>query len=104
MLVPAAGHGLDDGGYWEPREATRQVGSMKAGYVRLQAFPDHAQPEELRHARRMLQAARSGSPAFAQLNDHPRGEAPARPAWLRGGAWAANRAILQKLAALQPCS
>lgn len=100
-MVPAAGHSLDDEDWWSPREAVAHVGALGCGYARLQAFPDHAQPEELRHARRMLEAARRGRPAWAQLNDHPRGTLPERPAWLAGGPLAANRAILQKLATLR---
>jgi predicted acyl esterase len=99
-MVPAAGHTLDDEAWWAPREAVRHVGRLRCGYVRLQAFPDHAQPEEVRHARRMVRAALAGSAAFCQLNDHPRGQLPERPEWLRGGPLAANRAILGKLATL----
>jgi hypothetical protein len=101
IMVPAAGHTLVDETYWRPREALRHVGALRCGYARLQAFPDHAQPRELRHATRMIRAAEvSGLPWF-QLNDHPRGEAPARPNWLAGGPLAANAAILRKLVALR---
>lgn len=100
-MVPANGHSLDDDDWWLPREAGRHAGSLRCGYVRLQAFPDHAQPEELRHARRMMEAARQGTAAWAQLNDHPRGTLPERPAWLAGGPLVANSAILRKLGTLR---
>jgi hypothetical protein len=100
-LVPAAGHSLDDDTYWLPREAVRRVGELRCGYVRLQAWPDHAQPDELRHARRMVAAARAGRLPWFQVNDEPRGEAPERPHWIAGGPWASNRAILRKLRALR---
>ncbi len=100
-LVPAAGHTLDDEEYWRPREATRHVGSIRCGYLRLQAWPDHAQPQELRHADRLLRAAAAGALPWFQVNDHPRGTIPPRPNWLVGGPWAANRAILRKLADLR---
>ncbi len=100
-LVPAAGHSLDDEAWWPPREAVAHAGALQCGYARLQAFPDHAQPEELRHARRMLEAARAGAAPWVQLNDHPRGALPDRPHWLAGGPLAANRAILRKLSTLQ---
>jgi hypothetical protein len=100
-MTPAAGHGLDDESYWIPREAVRHVGQLRCGYVRLQAVPDHAQPEELRHAQRMVHAASRGELPWFQLNDHPRGDVPSRPAWLRGGNAAANEAILRKLGALR---
>lgn len=101
ILVPAAGHSLEDDTYWIPREATRGIGRLRCGYVRLQALPDHAQPTEIRHAQRMIHAAAAGTLPWFQLNDHPRGEAPARPDWLKGGPWAANQAILRKLKALK---
>jgi hypothetical protein len=100
-MVPAGGHSLDDDAWWQPREAVAHARALRCGYVRLQAFPDHAQPDELRHARRMLEAARSGSAAWWQLNDHPRGSLPDRPDWLEGGPLAANRAILRKIATLR---
>lgn len=101
ILVPAAGHGLDDDDYWIPREATRGVGHLRCPYVRIQAHPDHAQPTELRHAQRMIAAAAAGDLPWFQLNDHPRNEAPARPDWVRGGPWAGNQAVLRKLRALK---
>ena len=101
MLVPAAGHSLDDEAWWRPREAVLGVGSVRCGYVRLQALPDHAQPQETRHAHRMLCAARKGTAPWVQVNDHPRGQVPERPLWARGGPLAANALILRKLAALR---
>lgn len=101
LLLPAAGHTMDDDGYWAPREAVRHVARLRCGYVRLQALPDHAQPGELRHAERMIRAAATGALPWFQLNDHVRGEVPQRPNWLRGGPLAANAAILRKLEALR---
>lgn len=101
MLVPAAGHTLDDEAWWRPREAVRGAAALTCGYVRLQAFPDHAQPDELRHSRRMITAAAAGKLPWLQLNDHPRGERPERPHWIAGGPRAANQAILSKLRALR---
>lgn len=101
ILVPAKGHSLEDEDYWLPREATRHVARLRCPYVRLQAWPDHAQPQELRHAQRMIHAAAKGELPWFQLNDHPRNELPPRPHWLAGGPWAANRAILRKLRTLR---
>ena len=64
--------------------------------VRLQALPDHAQGADVRHARRMLAAARPRA-AWTQVNDHPRNDVPDRPRWLPPGPIAANRAILRTL-------
>lgn len=100
ILVPAAGHTLEDDTYWVPREATRTVGALRCGYVRMQALPDHAQPTETRHAMRMIRAAQAGTLPWFQLNDHPRGEVPERPNWLQGGPWAGNRALLRKVRTL----
>lgn len=100
-LDPAAGHALDDEAYWRPREPVRHVGGIRCGYVRLQAWPDHAQPNELRHAERLLRAASRGAGPWMQINDHPRGVVPPRPIWLTGGPWAANVAVLRKLAELR---
>lgn len=100
IMVPADGHHLEEDAYWNPREAVRRVGSLPCGYVRLQALPDHAQPREIRHAERMIRAAKSGNLPWFQLNDHARNELPARPNWLPGGPWQANRALLRKLRAL----
>ena len=98
-LLPADGHALDDEEYWCSREAVRHVGRLKCGYVRLQAAPDHAQLYDLRHARRLIDAAQT-APWF-QLNNHPRGLRPDSPRWISGGPLAANRAILAKLAELR---
>jgi hypothetical protein len=104
-MSPAMGHGLDDDAYWHAREATRHLGAMRCGYWRLQAVPDHAQPNELRHANRMLHAAEraraNGRLPWFALNDHPRNEHPARPVWLPGGTLAANRALTRVLRALR---
>lgn len=100
-MAPAAGHALDDEGWWGPREPVRHVGRLRCAYVRLQAFPDHAQPGELRHAARLLHAAASRPAADVQINDHPRGEVPLRPTWLPGGPWSANRALLLALGSLR---
>jgi len=104
-MSPAMGHTLEDDAYWHPREPTRHLTALRCGYWRLQGLPDHAQPEELRHATRMLHAAAAGRaahtlPWFA-LNDHPRDETPTRPAWLPGGTLAAHRAITRTLRALR---
>lgn len=100
IMAPALGHGLDDEVYWRPREAVRHVGKLTCGYVRLQAELDHAQPGETRHAQRMIRAAADGGVPWFQLNDHPRGEVPARPVWLQSGGLAANSAILRKVRVL----
>ena len=42
-------------------------------------------------------AAASETLPWFQLNDHARGEVPARPIWLPGGPIAANIAIRRKL-------
>ena len=101
-MVPAGGHTLEDDTWWHPREAVRHAASLRCGYVRLQAVPDHAQPDELRHAERMMRAVERGALPWYQINDHPRGIVPPRPNWLAGGPWTANCAILAKLAALRP--
>jgi len=98
MNAPAMGHKPDDLTYWKPREAVRAVGDIQAKYWRLQAYPDHAQPEELSHARKMMAAA-SGLDWF-RLNHHPAGETPPKPTWLKGGPFAANQAILKTIQAL----
>ncbi|MDP2305785.1 MAG: hypothetical protein Q8P18_07135 [Pseudomonadota bacterium] len=100
-LVPAAGHALTDEDYWRPREPVRHIGALRCGYVRLQAWPDHAQPGELRHAERMMDAAAKGTAPWFQINDHPRGGRPPRPTWVPPGPWAANAAILRKLSDLR---
>jgi len=100
IMAPAAGHSLTDDVYWHPREAVRHVGKLRCAYIRLQAERDHAQPGETRHATRMMRAAARGSLPWLQLNDHPRGVVPDRPAWLPSGRLAMNRVILRKLAVL----
>lgn len=101
LLIPAAGHALTDEAYWGPREAVQQLARVRCPYIRLQGSPDHAQPAEVRHAMRMGHAAaaavRAGSMPWFQVNDHPRNDLPARPAWLPGGPIAANIAIRRKL-------
>lgn len=92
-MVPALGHSLEDESYWQPREGVRQVGKMSCGYWRLQAERDHAQPGELRHAERMLEAAQ-GLP-WLRVNAHL--GAPARIQWLKGGRSAANIALLRAI-------
>lgn len=101
LMLPAAGHGLHDESYWQPREAVRQVNQLRCGYIRLQARPDHAQPDEVRHAMRMMRAASTGAVPWFQINDHPRGNVPERPDWAPGGPLAANQIILRKLRTLR---
>jgi dipeptidyl aminopeptidase/acylaminoacyl peptidase len=98
-LVPAAGHALDDEDYWQPREPIRHLAAVRCGYLRLQAWPDHAQGREIRHAERMVRAA--NMLPWWQLNDHPRNTLPPRPNWLPGGPWAANQTVLRRLADLR---
>ncbi len=100
IMAPAAGHTLDDDVYWLPREAARHVGQLACGYVRLQGERDHAQPDEKRHAIRMIRAAAAGKLPWFQLNDHPRGTVPDRPVWLPSGRLAMNRVILRKIVGL----
>lgn len=100
IMVPALGHGLDDDTYWAPREATRHVGRLRCPYVRVQSVRDHAQPGELRHAHRMIQAAAAGTLPWFQLNEHRRNDVPTRPEWYAGGRTAANRELLRWLARL----
>lgn len=97
ILVPALGHSLDDDTYWHPREATRHVGRLRCGYWRLQSDRDHAQPGELRHAHRMMDAAAAGSLPWFRLNEHPRGQVPSAPAWGQAGRLGANRMVLAAL-------
>jgi hypothetical protein len=100
IMAPANGHGLDDEDYWKPREAVQHVAELTCPYIRLQAEWDHAQPGELRHAIRMVQAADAGDLPWFQINDHPRRLLPPRVIWISSGQLAANRAILKKLAGL----
>ncbi len=84
-MGPAMGHSMDDDAYWFPREAMRMVGNTGVPYVRFQAWRDHAQPGELRHAERMIHAAAAGRLPWFQLNDHPRNDVPANPTWMTPG-------------------
>lgn len=97
ILAPADGHALDDEAYWRPREAVRHIGRIRCGYFRYQARRDHAQPGELRHAIRMMEAVRQGRAVWFQLNDHPRGTFPPIPRWYPSGTLAANRVLLSKI-------
>jgi len=102
-LNPEAALGVDDDTWWSDRDTLSQLARLRCGYVRLQSEDDHLNPEELRHAQRALftlsHSQRSPS-AWFQINDHPRGEAPARPQWLPGGQLMARRALLRKLGRL----
>jgi hypothetical protein len=102
IMTPAAGHSMEDDVYWRPREAVRHVGQLRCAYVRLQAGRDHAQPGEVRHARRMMRAvsARDATARWFQLNDHPRDTVPERPTWLPSEQLAMNRIILRKITML----
>lgn len=93
-MAPALGHRLDDDLYWNPREAVRHVSKLRCGYLRVQAERDHAQPGELRHATRMIEAAAQGQLPWFRLNEHPPGAVPAAPKWYDGGRSAANRVLL----------
>ena len=97
QAVAAPAHKLDDDTWWAPREPARHVGALPCPYVRLQAEEDHARPEELRHALRMITAATAGDLPWFQINDHPRGDAPLRPWWLGPGRLRHNRAVLRKV-------
>ena len=85
---------LSDDIYWHPREATRHVANLPCGYVRLQAYRDHAQGLEHRHMWRMLRAVKGGAPWF-QLNDHPINHLPERPIFLPSKRMASHEAILR---------
>lgn len=84
-MDPAQGHSLEDDRYWYPREAVRFVGHTGVPYLRYQSTADHAQPGELRHATRMIDAAAAGQLPWFQLGDHPRSTVPAAPAWAAPG-------------------
>lgn len=99
-LAPAMGRGLEDEAYWRRREPVHHVAAMSCGYVRIQSSADHAQPGELRHAMRLIQAAASGKPAWFKLNDHPRNTVPSDPRWCPGGRLQANRILLREIAML----
>lgn len=92
--------GPDDDAWWAPREPVRHVGALTCGYVRLQSEEDHLDPEELRHAQRMIFAASKGGLPWFQINDHPRNHAPPRPKWLFTGRISAGRALRRKIRGL----
>jgi pimeloyl-ACP methyl ester carboxylesterase len=102
IMTPAAGHTLEDDVYWRPREAVRHVSKLRCAYIRLQAGRDHAQPGEIRHARRMMRAVSVPDSAvrWFQLNNHARGEVPDRPIWLPSARLAMNHTILRKVSVL----
>ncbi len=95
IMVPALGHSLKDEVYWRPREAVRWVGELPCGYLRIQSMRDHAQPGEVRHAARMIQAASSGRLSWFRLNDHAPGLVPTTPDFYRPGLLQANRILLR---------
>lgn len=100
ILTPALGHSLRDDTYWFPREAQRNVEGLSCGYWRLQAQPDHAQGEDVRHAERMMAAASASSLPWFQINRHPRGMLPKKTIYLQGGRLPGNRMILEALGRL----
>jgi hypothetical protein len=95
IMAPALGHSLEDEVYWRPREAVRWVGALPCGYQRIQSVRDHAQPGEVRHAARMIQAAAAGRVPWFRLNDHPMGLVPQSPELYPAGRLAANRILLR---------
>ena len=101
IMTPAMGHSMDDEVYWAPREARNHVGKLTCGYWRIQAQPDHAQGSDVRHAERMVGAAKRGDLPWFQLNHHSRGDHPSSPTYFEGGRLAANRALLSALGQLQ---
>lgn len=100
ILTPAMGHSMRDDAYWLPREACKSVAALSCGYWRLQAQPDHAQGDDVRHAERMMIAASTGSLSWFQLNRHDRGSLPSTPLYLQGGRLSGNRMILEALGRL----
>ena len=100
IMAPAMGHGLEDEVYWRPREAVRHVGQLGCGYLRVQAERDHAQPGEIRHAARMVNAAAGGRLPWFALNDHARGLVPASPELYPSGRSPANRVLLRWIGTL----
>ena len=94
MMAPALGHDLEDDTYWCPREAVVHVPRLRCGYVRVQSSRDHAQPGELRHATRMIEAAAGGDLPFFHLNEHGDGVVPEEPDWYAPGRAVANRTLL----------
>lgn len=95
IMAPAMGHSLDDEVYWRPREAVRWVGELPCGYQRVQSVRDHAQPGEVRHAARMIQAAAGGRLPWFRLNDHEPGLVPRTPELYPPGRLQANRVLLR---------
>jgi dienelactone hydrolase len=95
MNAPAMGHKADDRTYWAPREAVLHLPHIGCGYHRIQAQPDHAQPDELGHAMTMVTTAANANLPWFKLNDHHEGEAPPTPRWLAPGPLSANRALLR---------
>jgi hypothetical protein len=95
IMAPALGHTLDDEVYWRPREAVRWVGELPCGYLRIQSSRDHAQPGEIRHAARMMQAAATGRLPWFRLNDHEPGLVPRSPRLYAPGRSQANKALLR---------
>ncbi len=100
MNAPAMGHKANDRTYWAPREALTHMPHIQCGYHRLQAHPDHAQPEELDHALAMMAAAAEANLPWFTLNHEKDGVCPANPRWLAPGPLAANRAILAAIRSL----
>ena len=101
IMTPALGHSMSDDVYWHPREAVRHVGDLPCGYWRVQAQPDHAQAEDVRHSIRMVEAANAGTLPWFKLNHHPRNQLPDSPKYFDGGRMAANRALLAVLGQLR---
>jgi hypothetical protein len=99
-MAPAMGHSLDDDAFWFPREAVRVVSHTGVPYLRFQAWRDHAQPGELRHADRMIRAAAAGSLPWFQLNDHPRNVVPESPSWMVPGNRVARTWFHERIRAL----
>jgi len=68
IMTPAMGCGLDDEGYWRPREAVRHVGRLRCRYLREQASEDHAQGAYTQHAVELVNAALAGDCPHVELN------------------------------------
>jgi pimeloyl-ACP methyl ester carboxylesterase len=100
ILAPAMGHSLKDDRYWKPREARLHAPNLSCGYWRLQAQPDHAQGQDVRHSTRMMAAVESGHLPWFQLNRHQRNVHPEHPVFVEGGRLAANRMILEAMGVL----
>lgn len=78
-------------GWWREREALRYIGTVRAPYLRLQAFWDHMQPPNRdypdgfdrppdwfrnKHAVDMINAAGAGASTWNRMNDSQIGNAP----------------------------